>query len=245
MEAFISDVIALAKPALFNIYFTVLALPLGFVPAVLLALGCTSPNSIIQRACKGYIYAFRGSPLFVQFFMIYSLLLAFNISHWQPMGVSDWILHPLFIGPLVLALNTAAYTAQIFLGALKTVPYGQIEAARAMGMSKGQVFKTVTWPNTIRLAWPAYTNEAIFLFQATVVVYFTLPVINDQKDLLRKATELFETDYNLFLHFTVAGLYFIVISIAIFYLFNLVGHRLNKHMRYQAPKLNLKTNLLR
>ena len=56
----------------------------------------------------------------------------------------------------------------------------------------------------IRLAWPAYTNEIVFLFHATALVYFTLPVINEQKDLMNKAGELFERDYNVFLHFSVA-----------------------------------------
>ena len=69
------------------------------------------------------------------------------------------------------------------------------------------------WPHLIRIAWPAYTNEVVFLFHATALVYFTLPVIDDQKDLMNKAGELFERDYNAFLHFSVAALYFLAISL--------------------------------
>lgn len=226
----IQEIIILAKPALFNLYFALASIPIGFPFAVLLALGKFSTNRWISLPVRGFIYAFRGSPLFIQFFMFYALMLSLNKVLWQPMGVDEWILHPLFIGPLVLILNTGAYAAEIFYGALRTVPKGEVEAAKAMGMSKFQVFRTVTWPNVLRLSWPAYTNEMVFLFHSTSLVYFTLPVINEQKDLMNKAGELFEKDYNIYLHFGVAGLYFLVTTLIMFYLSELFRRRLNRHL---------------
>ena len=230
MDSFIAELGLFAPAVVFNIYFALASIPLGFVFAVFLALGKASDNMLINRLSRGYIYAFRGSPLFIQFFMIYSLALSFNIAVWKPMGISWWILHPLFIGPLVLVLNTAAYTAEIFYGALRAVPLGEIEAARAYGMSKTQQFRQVIWPNLIRLAWPAYTNEVVFLFHATAIVYLALPVIGQQKDLMITAKELFERDYNAFLHFSVAALYFLAVSLLVFFLFGLVYRRLMRHM---------------
>ncbi len=224
------DIVILAKPALFNLYFALVSIPLGFPMAILFALGKGSHNKIISFFSRAYIYAFRGSPLFIQFFMFYSIMLALNRPLWKPMGVDGFILHPLFLGPLVLILNTCAYTAEIFYGALKSTPKGEIEAAQAMGMSRWNIFRRVTWPNMIRLAWPAYTNEVVFLFHATAIVYFTLPVINEQKDLMNKAGELFEKDYNLFLHFSVAGLYFLLISMALFWVAGVIQKRLNRHI---------------
>jgi len=229
-SGFVQDIIILAKPALFNLYYALASIPFGFPFAVLLAMGKYSSNKILSLPSRIFIYAFRGSPLFIQFFMFYSLMLSLNKVLWRPMGVDDVVLHPLFIGPLVLVLNTAAYAAEIFYGALKTIPKGEVEAAKAMGMTDWQVFKTVTWPNMLRLSWPAYSNEMVFLFHATSLVYFTLPVINEQKDLMNKAGELFEKDYNVFLHFTVAGLYFLTCSMVIFWLSSLVQKRLNKHL---------------
>jgi len=225
----VQDIITLSKPALFNIYFALASIPFGFPFAVFLALGKFSSNKLFSIPSRAFIYAFRGSPLFIQFFMFYSLMLSLNKVLWKPWGVDDWVMHPLFIGPLVLILNTAAYAAEIFYGALKTIPKGEIEAAKAMGMSKWQVFRSVTWPNMLRLSWPAYTNEMVFLFHATALVYFTLPVIDEQKDLINKAGELFEQDYNLFLHFSVAGFYFVCVSLIIFWLAGLVQKQLNKH----------------
>lgn len=230
MERFLAEFALFVPAVVFNIYFAAASIPLGFVMAVFLALGKDSANPLISRLSRGYIYAFRGSPLFIQFFMVYSLALSFNVSLWKPLGVSWFVLHPLFIGPLVLVLNTAAYTAEIFYGALRAVPRGEIEAARAYGMSKRQQFRHVIWPNLIRLAWPAYTNEVVFLFHATAIVYFALPVIGQQKDLMITAKELFERDYNAFLHFSVAALYFLAVSLVVFFLFGLVYQRLMRHM---------------
>ena len=176
----LSDISLLAKPALFNIYFAFASIPIGFVLAIFLALGKASRNRVISGLSRGSIYAFRGSPFFIQLFMFYSLALALNIPLWKPMGIDWFVLHPLFLGPLILALNTTAYTAEILYGALLVVPKGEIESARAYGMSSGQMFRRVTWPHLIRIAWPAYTNEVVFLFHATALVYFTLPVDDRQ-----------------------------------------------------------------
>ncbi len=234
LAAILSDIAAMARPALFNVYFAGAAIPIGFVFAIFIALGKNSPNVVVNRLSRAYIYFFRGSPFFIQLFAFYSLMLAFNLSVWKPLGWDSFVLHPLFLGPLILGLNTTAYTAEIFYGALITVPKGEIEAARAYGMTRRQRFWSVTWPNLIRLAWPAYTNEVVFLFQATALVYFTLPVIGDQRDLMNTAGALFQKDYNVFLHFGTAALYFLVISLVIFYVFGLIYRRLMRHMPQQA-----------
>lgn len=239
LDAVFRDMVLDARPALFNLYFAAAAIPVGFVFAILVALGKNSRNPVINRLARIYIYFFRGSPFFIQLFAFYSLALAFNVSVWKPLGWDWLVLHPLFLGPAILALNTTAYTAEIFYGALITVPKGELEAARAYGLAPRQRFWKITWPNLIRLAWPAYTNEVVFLFQATALIYFTLPVIGDQRDLMNMAGDLFQKDYDVFLHFGVAAGYFLVISLAIFFVFGLIYRRLMRHMpRRAAMRLN-------
>jgi His/Glu/Gln/Arg/opine family amino acid ABC transporter permease subunit len=230
MDAFINDLVIMGPAVLFNLYFAAASIPVGFVMAIFLALGKASPNPLINRLSRGYIYAFRGSPLFIQFFMFYSLALSLNVSVWKPMGISGFMLHPLFIGPLVLVLNTGAYTAEIFYGALRAVPRGAVEAAKAYGMSRSQQYRRVIWPNLIRLAWPAYTNEVVFLFHATAIVYFALPVLSGQRELMITSKDLFERDFNAFLHFSVAALYFLLVSLVIFFVFGLIYQRLMRHL---------------
>lgn len=247
-NAVVQDIIVLFKPALFNIYFALASIPLGFPLAIALAVLRNSSSHFGVAFARVYIYAFRGSPLFIQFFMFYSIALAMNQSVWKPLGIDDFVLHPLFLGPLVLVLNTTAYAAEIFYGALRAVPKGQLEAARAVGMSKRQVFKSTQFPNMLRIAWPAYTNEVVFLFHSTALVYFTLPVINQQKDLMNKAGELFEKDYNVFLHFSVAALYFLLISIVIFVVFGWLYRRMNRHLGPDSntnTKISFKPNYIR
>ena len=169
-NAIVRDIIILAKPATFNIYFALASIPVSFPLAIMLAAMKNSSNGIVSRVARTYIYAFRGSPLFIQLFMFYSIMLSFNLSHWKPMGIDHIVMHPLFIGPLVLILNSAAYTAEIFYGAMRSLPKGEMEAAQSFGMSRWQTFKAVSWPNILRLAWPAYTNEVVFLFHATALV---------------------------------------------------------------------------
>ena len=230
MDVLLNELALFAPAVWFNIYFAAASIPLGFVFAVFLALGKASKNPLISRLSRIYIYAFRGSPLFIQFFMFYSLALSLNVSVWRPLGISGLVLHPLFIGPLVLMLNTAAYTGEIFYGALRAVPRGEVEAARAFGLSRGQQFRRIVWPNLIRLAWPAYTNEVVFLFHATALVYLALPVIGGQRDLMVTAKDLFERDFNAYLHFSVAALYYLAVSLTIFFVFGLIYRRLMRHM---------------
>ncbi|MCW5715856.1 MAG: ABC transporter permease subunit [Bauldia sp.] len=236
LAPFFRDIGELFRPALFNVYFAVASIPLGFVLAIGVAVVRHRGHPVWSRLAAGYTSFFRGSPLFIQFFLVYSVVLSLNLSLWQPLGVDRFILHPLFLGPFVLTLNTTAYTSEIFFGALRTVPKGEIDAAHAFGMGRWRTFRSVTWPNVIRVAWPAYTNEVIFLFQATAIVYFTLPLVHGQQELLIRAEELFQRDYNVFLHFGVAALYFVVISLLVFVGFGLIYRRLMRHAGGPVPR---------
>ena len=89
LDAILGDVAVLARASLFNLYFAFASIPVGFALAILVALGRSSSNRIVANFCRGYVYAFRGSPFFIQLFMFYSLALALNVSVWKPWGV-DW-----------------------------------------------------------------------------------------------------------------------------------------------------------
>ena len=182
-----------------------------------------------------YIYAFRGSPFFIQLFLVYTLMLSLNLSVWQPLGIAGFVLHPLFLAPVVLIINTSAYTAEILAGALRTVPKGELDAAAAFGMTRAQTFRSVIWPNAIRIAWPAYTNELVFLFQVTALIYFTLPVIAGQQELMSRATTMVQRDYNVFLHFGVAAGYFLAIALVIFFFANWFYRYLMRHTATPVP----------
>jgi len=143
---------------IWNIYFGVVAMLTGFVLAISLAVGKASHIKPVRKIAEWTIFIFRGSPLFIQFFFAYFLFLSLKQSFpvFSPL-TSAWA------GALVvLFLNTAAYSGEIFYGALQSIPKGDIEAADAYGLTGLMRFRRITFPTMLRLAWPAYTNEAIF-----------------------------------------------------------------------------------
>ena len=177
---------------MWNVYFGALALAAGFVVATAVALARTSRAALLRKPADWFVFVFRGSPLFIQFFLAYELfvLLPRGGVEFEVLGVAftadtSWLTRAWAGALIVLFLNTSAYSAEIFHGALRSVPRGELEAADAYGLSGWAKFRRVTWPVTLRLAWPAYTNEAIFLFHATTLVFFSgFPAIGQQGDAL-------------------------------------------------------------
>lgn len=236
------QVVLIGSGLLWNIYFGVLALAIGFVLATGLAIAKASPRRWLSAPANGFIFVFRGSPLFIQFFFAYELFVQVPRLEWSFLGLTietRWLTRAWLGALIVLTLNTAAYSAQIFHGALMAVPKGDIEAADAYGMTGWTRFRRVVWPTMMRLAWPAYTNEAIFLFHATTLVYFSgFPAWQQQGDSLYYASYFAALTFNPFVAYPLVGAYFIALTLAIVGLFGLVNRRLNRHLP-QAARMRL------
>ncbi|MBM1687717.1 ABC transporter permease subunit [Sulfitobacter geojensis] len=228
---------------IWNVYFGVFALSFGFVLATLLGVGKASTNPLFQKPAAWFIFLFRGSPLFIQFFFGYFLFL--SLKQQAPMFNA---FSAAWLGALVvLFLNTAAYTGEIFYGALQSVPKGDVEAADAYGLSGWARFKRVIWPTMLRLAWPAYTNEAIFLFHATTLVFFTgFPAQQQRGDALYYASYFADKTFNPFIPYPILAGYFILLTLVIIGLFGAINKRLNRHLpQEQRQKIRLRPNLIR
>jgi octopine/nopaline transport system permease protein len=139
----------------------------GAVLAVLLALMRLSGNRILDHAARSYVFVFRGTPLLVQIFLIY-----YGLGQFPEIRQS--FLWPFFREPywcalLALTLNTAAYSSEIIRGGILSVPFGQIEAARACGMSRSLIFRRIIVPQGLIVALPAYGNEIILMTRSTAL----------------------------------------------------------------------------
>ncbi|SFM40499.1 ABC transporter permease [Shimia aestuarii] len=226
-----------------NIYFGIFALLAGFFFAVALAVGKSSHNPLLRKPAEWFIFVFRGSPLFIQFFFAYFVFLTLKQSvPFLGAFTAAWL------GALVvLFLNTAAYSGEIFYGALLSIPKGDIEAADAYGMTGWTRFRRITFPTMLRLAWPAYTNEAIFLFHATTLVFFSgFPVLKQQGDALYYARYFADKTFNPFIPYPILAFYFILLTLVIVGLFGLINSRLNKHMPKETrTKVRFRPNLIR
>ncbi len=218
---------------IWNIYFGVVALILGFALATIVALGKASPIPWLRKPSEWFVFVFRGSPLFIQFFFGYFLFLSL-----KQVAPAFGAFSSAWAGALaVLFLNTAAYSAEIFHGALRSVPRGDQEAASAYGLTGWRRFRRITWPTMLRLAWPAYTNEAIFLFHATTLVFFTgFPAIGQQGDALYYASYFAERTFNPFVPYPILAGFFIVLTLGIIGVMGAAGRRLNRHLPHAAPR---------
>ena len=226
-----------------NVFFGAIALLAGFFLATAVAVGKGAHNRVIRKCSEWFIFVFRGSPLFVQFFFAYAIFLSlkkFN-PFFDPL-TSVWL------GALiVLFLNTAAYSGEIFYGALRTIPKGDTEAADAYGFSGWPRFRRIVWPTMLRLAWPAYTNEAIFLFHSTTLVFFAaFPVRGQMGDALYYAKFFADKTFNPFVPYPILAGYFIVLTLIIVGIFGLINRRLNRHLPQESRRgLKLRMNLIR
>ena len=129
----------------------------------------------------------------------------------------------------VLFYNTVACSSEIFSGASQSLPNGQIEAARASGMTGFQTFRCVIFPNMIRHARPAYMNEAIFLFHSTTLVFFLgFPAWRQEGDALYYATYFAEKTFNPYVPYPIVAGYFILLTLVIIAVFTTTGGYLNR-----------------
>lgn len=228
----------IASGLIWNVYFAVLAVVLAFGLATALAVGKYSENRLISRPCNAFIFFFRGSPLFIQFFFFYSLFVLLprqginiNLVFTTLTVETHWLTRAQVGALLVLVLNTAAYTAELFYGALRSIPKGDLEAADAYGMTGFTKFRIVVWPTMMRLAWPSYTNEVIFLTHSTTLLFLSaFPARQQSGDALYYARYFVDQTFNPFVAYPIVAAYFILLTLLIIAAFSLVNTRLNRHL---------------
>ncbi|MEY4981858.1 MAG: hypothetical protein RIR62_124 [Pseudomonadota bacterium] len=235
---------------IWNVYFGVLALVFGFFLANALALAKASPNPWLKKPAEWFIFVFRGSPLFIQFFLGYQLFVLLpknGVELWGITVHTDWMTKAWAGALFVLFLNTAAYSAEIFHGALMAVPKGDLEAADAYGLTGFARFRRILWPTMLRLGWPAYTNEAIFLFHATTLVFFSsFPAFRQQGDALYYASYFADRTYNPFIPYPIVAFYFVCLTLLLILVFGILNRRLNRHLpSNQRGRIRLRPQLIR
>ena len=209
---------------------------------------------MLRKPASGFIFLFRGSPLFIQFFFAYELFILLpragieiNLIFTTITAETRWLARATSGALVVLWLNTAAYTAEIFFGALRAIPKGDIEAADAYGMSGFTKFRRIVWPTMLRLAWPSYTNEAIFLTHATTLVFFSgFPAWQQSGDALYYARYFADQTFNPFVSYPIVAAYFIALTLVVIGLFGLANKRLNRHLPQAVrPKFRFRPQYIR
>jgi len=144
---------------------TAAAISLGFIVGILLALGRVYGHRTLSGLCNAYVQFFRGTPLLVQLLLIYYGL----PPYLAPLGIK---LSPFVAAVLGLGLNSAAYQAEYFRGAIQSIRSGQMIAARAIGMSRWQAIWNIILPQALRIVIPSWSNELIYSIKYSSLAYF-------------------------------------------------------------------------
>lgn len=190
-----------------SLLLTFASLLIAFLLALFFTFILAMGNRWLKSAVNFYLVLFTGTPLLIQIFLIYSGPGQFEFitqsSLWSLLS-NAW-----FCAMLALALNSAAYSTQLFYGAVKAIPQGQWESCAALGLSRVQTLKILI-PYALKRALPSYTNEIILVFKGTSLAS-TITIM----DIMGYARQLYGTEYDALTIYGIAGgIYLLITGIA-------------------------------
>ncbi len=157
----------LAQGATLTLELVAIAVIAGLLLAIPLGIARSSRRWYVRTLPYCYIFFFRGTPLLVQLFLVYYGLAQFDAVRESAMW--PYLRDPFWCATATMTLHTAAYIAEILRGAIQAIPPGEIEAARALGMSKPKALFYIILPRAARIGLPAYSNEVILMLKASAL----------------------------------------------------------------------------
>jgi octopine/nopaline transport system permease protein len=202
---------------------TALSLALGLTLAVMTHAATVSGIAPLRWIARAHIDLFRGTPLLVQIFFIYYGL--GQIPAVRESFLWQFLREPYWCAVLALALNTSAYSAEIIRGALAAVPLGEVEAARACGMSGLLLRRRIVWPIALRHGLPIYGSEAILMVKAT-----SLTSIITMTEVTGIAHRLIASTYRVVEIFAAAGAIYLAMTFFLTFVVGAIEHRLAAHL---------------
>lgn len=156
---------------------TVVAMVVGIAIGIVMAVGRQSRNVVVSGAASAYVGFFRGTPLLVQLIFWFNLAalyptLGLGVPFVPPFIEADTnaLITPFFAAILGLGLNEGAYMSEIVRAGLLSVDPGQTDAAEALGMRRGNIFRRIVLPQAMRVIIPPTGNETISMLKTTSLV---------------------------------------------------------------------------
>ncbi len=222
---FLSMFPQLAYGTWLTIEITVIVFLVGNAMALGVALARTSKNPLIWVPAHGYIQLFRSTPFLVQLYLIYYGCGAI-LAHTPAIRYSflwPFLRDAFWYGVVALSLNTAAYTGNVLRGAIEAVPFGEIEAGRAFGMSKWLIFWRIVLPRAIRICLPTMSGETILLMKTTALLS-TVTIL----DLMGTARFIVAQTFRVYEPLLAAAMLYVVLTFIITRGFRFMERYLNK-----------------
>jgi arginine/ornithine transport system permease protein len=196
----------------------VLALAIGLALALPLAMLRSLPSPWVWRPVWAFTYVIRGTPMLLQLFLLYYGLAQFDAV--RDSVLWPWLRSAWFCAVAAFAVNTCAYTTEILFGAMRSLPGGEIEAAKSLGMSRWVAFRRIVMPSAFRRALPAYGNEVVLMLHGT-----SLASVVTLYDLTGAAREVNSRYYLPFEAFITAGVCYLIFTFGLVALFRAAERR--------------------
>ncbi|EGR1123062.1 ABC transporter permease [Vibrio cholerae] len=203
-----------------TVWLVSLSLVIGLLCAIPLAIARNSKQKWFSLPAWGYIYFLRGTPLLVQLYLIY-----YGMDQWFPVKDTLWE-HAWFCALVAFILNTSAYTAEIIRGAINGLPKGEVEAAKAYGMSRFQTYQRIILPSALRRSLPVYSNEVIFMLHGSAVA--GIVTIMDLTGAARLVNSRYYAPFEAFLS---AGLFYMALTFIILWCFKQAEQRFLAYLK--------------
>lgn len=201
---------------------------IGALWGMLLARWRLSPNRAVRGGAWLYTNLFRGTPLLAQLFLIYYGLGQFS-GFWRTIGLWTFRREPFNCALLAFILNTAAYQAEIFRGAIQAVPKGQWEGAAALGIGKRVAFYRVIFPQAALYALRPFGNEIVLMIKGSAVASVVTVY-----DLLGETRLAYSDTFRFDVYFYAAALYLILVE-TLRRIWNVMEARLTRHLGPRKP----------
>ncbi len=186
-----------------------LSLTMGLFLGVPMAVAQVYGGPWLRRLVALYVWFFRGVPILVLLFLCYGLFISIGVS-----------IDPFFICCIVLGCTSTAYQSQIFRGAIESLPHGQLNAARALGMRESTGICSIILPQALRLSIPGWANEFSILLKDSAICF----VLGTQDIMARTSFVAARTHEHLALYATAGVLYF-VLTLAVLKLLRLLEQK--------------------
>jgi polar amino acid transport system permease protein len=209
---------------------TLMTLKLTFLGALIA--GLVSPgfalirvhaSPMVQAPLRLYVSFMRGTPILAQLFLIF-----YGSGQFRPF-LQEWGLWTFFRDPfncalLAFALNSTAYQTEILRGGIMGVPQGEVEAAKAIGMSRFLTLRRVVFPHAYRIAWPALGNEVILLMKASA-----LASVVTVFDVMGRTRQIFSKTFDFSVYLWAALIYLCITALFVL-VWRLAERRLSRHI---------------
>ncbi|HMQ58775.1 MAG TPA: ABC transporter permease [Rhizobiaceae bacterium] len=196
----------------------------GALLSLPVALARLSKNRLVNGVAYAYVYAFRGTPLLAQVFLVYYGLGQFSDAL-KAAGLWWFFRDAWYCGFFAFTLNTAAYQAEILRGAIQSVPRGQWEGAQSLGLPRAVTFFRIILPQALIVALRPYGNEIILMIKGSAVV-----AIITVYDLFGQARWVFSKTFD-FQAYLWAGIMYLIIVETLRILWDALEARLTRHLK--------------